>query len=133
MELEAAVAHLRAEIQELDQSSELMDQETEAQGNPCGWTDGQQKGYWEGTDDHSAPPTDMAMEQALQSMQDTQRHALLLRAQAGAMRRQQHGLQHPMQWLQNQLRRLQDIERWASGAHQAGWRDIFLRDPSILP
>ncbi|XP_036296301.1 HAUS augmin-like complex subunit 5 isoform X2 [Pipistrellus kuhlii] len=85
LELEAAIAHLRAEIQELDQSLELMDQETEAQ--------------------------DMAMEQVLQSMQDTQRHALLLRAQAGAMKRQQHGLQHPIQWLQNQLRRLQDIER----------------------
>ncbi|XP_036130537.1 HAUS augmin-like complex subunit 5 isoform X1 [Molossus molossus] len=87
LELEAAVAHLRAEIQELDQSLELMDQETEAQ--------------------------DIAMEQALQSMQDTQRHALLLRAQAGAMRRQQRGLQHPLQWVQNQLRRLQDIERKA--------------------
>lgn len=91
------------------------------------------EGYWEGTDDHAAPPTDMAMEQVLQSIQGTQQHALLLRAQAGAMRRQHRGLQHPMQWLQNQLGRLQDIERWASGAHQAGWRDIFLRDPSILP
>ncbi|XP_016076391.1 PREDICTED: HAUS augmin-like complex subunit 5 isoform X1 [Miniopterus natalensis] len=87
LELEAAVAHLRAEIQELDQSLELMDQETEAQ--------------------------DMAMEQALQSIQDTQRHALLLQAQAGAMRRQQRGLQRPMQWLQNQLRHQQDIERKA--------------------
>lgn len=58
----------------------------------------------------------MAMEQTLQSIQDTQRRALLLRAQAGAMRRQQQGLQDPMQRLQNQLRRLQDIERWASGA-----------------
>ncbi|XP_054445003.1 HAUS augmin-like complex subunit 5 isoform X2 [Pteronotus mesoamericanus] len=86
-ELEAAVARLRAEIQELDQTLELMDEETEAQ--------------------------DMAMEQALQSMRDTQRRALLLRAQAGAMRRQQRGLQHPMQWLQNQLRQLQDIERKA--------------------
>lgn len=57
------------------------------------------------------PPTDMALEQALQGMQDTQRRALLFRAQAGAMRRQQRRLQHPMQWLQNQLRRLQDIER----------------------
>ncbi|KAF6077667.1 HAUS augmin like complex subunit 5 [Phyllostomus discolor] len=87
LELEAAVARLRTEIQELDQSLELMDQETEAQ--------------------------DMAMEQALQSMRDTQRCALLLRAQAGAMRRQQRGLQHPMQWLQNQLRHLQDMERKA--------------------
>lgn len=105
------MSQLRAEIQELDQNLEMMDQETEAQGNSCGRTDGQQKGYWEGTDDHSAPPTDMAMEQVLQSVQDTQRHALLLRAQAGAMRRQQRGLQHPIQWLQNQLGRLQDIER----------------------
>ncbi|XP_053523577.1 LOW QUALITY PROTEIN: HAUS augmin-like complex subunit 5 [Artibeus jamaicensis] len=87
LELEAAVARLRTEIQELDQSLELMDQETEAQ--------------------------DMAMEQALQSMQDTQQHVLLLRAQAGAMQRQQCGLQHPMQWLQNQLRHLQDMERKA--------------------
>ncbi|XP_045702706.1 HAUS augmin-like complex subunit 5 isoform X3 [Phyllostomus hastatus] len=87
LELEAAVARLRTEIQELDQSLELMDQETEAQ--------------------------DMVMEQALQSMRDTQRCALLLRAQAGAMRRQQHGLQHPMQWLQNQLRHLQDMEKKA--------------------
>ncbi|GAB5582166.1 HAUS augmin-like complex subunit 5 isoform X2 [Prionailurus iriomotensis] len=88
LELEATVARLRAEIQELDQSLELMEQETEAQ--------------------------DMAMEQALQSIQDTQRRALLLRAQAGAMRRQQRGLQDPMQRLQNQLKRLQDIERKAT-------------------
>ncbi|XP_059760715.1 HAUS augmin-like complex subunit 5 isoform X2 [Balaenoptera ricei] len=87
LKLEAAVAHLRAEILELDQSLELLERETEAQ--------------------------DMAMEQALQSMQDTQRRALLLRAQAGAMRRQQRGLQGPMQQLQNQLRHLQDIERKA--------------------
>lgn len=124
MELEAAVAHLRAEIQELDQSLELMDQETEAQGDSWGWTDGQQNRYWGATDDHPVPPTEIAMEQVLQSMQDTQRHALLLRAQAGAMRRQQRGLQRPLQWLQNQLRLLQDIERWASGARgqpSAGW------------
>lgn len=59
------------------------------------------------------PLTDMAMEQALQSVQDTQRRALLLRAQAGAMQRQQGGLQGPMQQLQNQLKHLQDIERKA--------------------
>ncbi|XP_007471058.1 PREDICTED: HAUS augmin-like complex subunit 5 [Lipotes vexillifer] len=87
LKLEAAVAHLRAEILELDQSLELMERETEAQ--------------------------DMATEQALQSMQDTQRRALLLRAQAGAMQRQQRGLQGPMQQLQNQLKHLQDIERKA--------------------
>ncbi|XP_068384627.1 HAUS augmin-like complex subunit 5 isoform X4 [Eschrichtius robustus] len=87
LKLEAAVAHLRAEILELDQSLELLERETEAQ--------------------------DMAMEQALQSMQDTQRRALLLRAQAGAMRRQRRGLQGPMQQLQNQLKHLQDIERKA--------------------
>uniref|UniRef100_F6QH49 HAUS augmin like complex subunit 5 n=1 Tax=Equus caballus TaxID=9796 RepID=F6QH49_HORSE len=87
LELETAVARLRAEILELDQSLELMERETEAQ--------------------------DMAVEQALQSIQDTQRRALLLRAQAGAMRRQQRGLQDPTQRLQNQLRRLQDIERKA--------------------
>ncbi|XP_026934685.1 HAUS augmin-like complex subunit 5 isoform X3 [Sagmatias obliquidens] len=85
LKLEAAVAHLRAEILELDQSLELLERETEAQ--------------------------DMAMEQALQSVQDTQRRALLLRAQAGAMQRQQGGLQGPMQQLQNQLKHLQDIER----------------------
>nr|XP_033700787.1 HAUS augmin-like complex subunit 5 isoform X3 [Tursiops truncatus] len=85
LKLEAAVAHLRAEILELDQSLELLERETEAQ--------------------------DMAMEQALQSVQDTQRRALLLRAQAGAMQRQQRGLQGPMQQLQNQLKHLQDIER----------------------
>ncbi|XP_039105682.1 HAUS augmin-like complex subunit 5 isoform X2 [Hyaena hyaena] len=56
---------------------------------------------------------DMAMAQALQSIQDTQRRALLLRAQAGAMRRQQRGLQDPMQRLQNQLKHLQDVERKA--------------------
>uniref|UniRef100_A0A8C9DD07 HAUS augmin like complex subunit 5 n=1 Tax=Prolemur simus TaxID=1328070 RepID=A0A8C9DD07_PROSS len=87
LELEATVARLRAEIQELDQSLELVERETEAQ--------------------------DMAMEQALQSMQDTQRRALLLRAQAGAMRKQQHRLRDPTQQLQNQLRHLQDIERKA--------------------
>ncbi|PNJ11171.1 HAUS augmin-like complex subunit 5 [Pongo pygmaeus] len=87
LELEAAVTRLRAEIQELDQSLELMERDTEAQ--------------------------DMAMEQALQHTQDTQRRALLLRAQAGAMRRQQHRLRDPMQRLQNQLRHLQDMERKA--------------------
>ncbi|XP_055224987.1 HAUS augmin-like complex subunit 5 isoform X3 [Gorilla gorilla gorilla] len=85
LELEAAVTRLRAEIQELDQSLELMERDTEAQ--------------------------DTAMEQARQHTQDTQRRALLLRAQAGAMRRQQHRLRDPMQRLQNQLRRLQDMER----------------------
>lgn len=78
------------------------------------------------------PSTDMAMEQALQNMQDTQRRALLLRAQAGVMRRQQRGLQNPMQWLQNQLRRLQDTERWVSGAQEPAFttlsRHISLRD-----
>ncbi|XP_024206825.2 HAUS augmin-like complex subunit 5 isoform X2 [Pan troglodytes] len=87
LELEAAVTRLRAEIQELDQSLELMERDTEAQ--------------------------DMAMEQARQHTQDTQRRALLLRAQAGAMQRQQHRLRDPMQRLQNQLRRLQDMERKA--------------------
>ncbi|XP_033621617.1 HAUS augmin-like complex subunit 5 [Fukomys damarensis] len=87
LELEATVSRLRAEIQELDQSLELMEQENETQ--------------------------DMATEQALQSMRDTQHRALLLRAQAGAVRRQQHGLRDPMQWLQNQLKHLQDIERKA--------------------
>nr|XP_011763468.1 HAUS augmin-like complex subunit 5 [Macaca nemestrina] len=87
LELEATVTRLRAEIQELDQSLELMERDTEAQ--------------------------DTAMEQALQHTQDTQRRALLLRAQAGAMRRQQHRLRDPMQRLQNQLRRLQDMERKA--------------------
>nr|XP_034800510.1 HAUS augmin-like complex subunit 5 isoform X2 [Pan paniscus] len=87
LELEAAVTRLRAEIQELDQSLELMERDTEAQ--------------------------DTAMEQARQHTQDTQRRALLLRAQAGAMQRQQHRLRDPMQRLQNQLRRLQDMERKA--------------------
>ncbi|XP_057568298.1 HAUS augmin-like complex subunit 5 isoform X3 [Hippopotamus amphibius kiboko] len=114
LELEATVARLRAEILELDQNLELMERETEAQGDPWGWTDGQQNGVRESTDGHPVSLTDMAMEQALQSMQDTQRRALLLRAQAGAMRRQQRGLQDPMQRLQNQLKRLQDIERKAN-------------------
>ncbi|XP_012881681.1 PREDICTED: HAUS augmin-like complex subunit 5 [Dipodomys ordii] len=87
LELEATAARLRAEIQELDQSLELMDQETETQN--------------------------IAEEQALQSMRDTQRQALLLQAQAGAVRKQQHGLRGPMQRLHNQLKRLQDMERKA--------------------
>ncbi|XP_031241971.1 HAUS augmin-like complex subunit 5 isoform X2 [Mastomys coucha] len=87
LELEATVARLRAENQELDQSLELMDQETEAQ--------------------------DIAMTQILQSLKDTQHRALLLQAQAGAVRRQQHGLKDPMQHLQNQLKRLQDMQRKA--------------------
>ncbi|XP_004595193.2 HAUS augmin-like complex subunit 5 [Ochotona princeps] len=86
-ELEATVAHLRTEIQELEQSLELIEQENETH--------------------------DTAMEQALQNVRDTQRCALLLRAKAGAMRRQQRGLQDPMQRLQNQLSHLQDIERKA--------------------
>ncbi|KAG8524363.1 HAUS augmin-like complex subunit 5 [Galemys pyrenaicus] len=85
LELEAAIAHLRAEIQELDQSLELMDQETEAQ--------------------------DMAMGQAFHRLQETQHRALLLQAHAGAVRRQQRRLQGPAQRLHNQLRRLQDIEK----------------------
>ncbi|KAM4825188.1 HAUS augmin-like complex subunit 5 [Thomomys bottae] len=87
LELEATVARLRAEIQELDQNLELMDRETETQ--------------------------DMATEQALQNIHDTQRRALLLQAQAGAMRKQQQGLQGPTQRLHNQLKRLQDMERKA--------------------
>ncbi|XP_008069183.1 HAUS augmin-like complex subunit 5 [Carlito syrichta] len=87
LELEATVTRLRAEIQELDQSLELMERETEAQ--------------------------DVAMEQALQSMRDTQRRALLLQGQARAMRRQHRELQGSTQWLQNQLRHLQEIERKA--------------------
>ncbi|XP_055450644.1 HAUS augmin-like complex subunit 5 isoform X2 [Psammomys obesus] len=87
MELGATAARLRTEIQELDQSLEKMDRETEAQ--------------------------DVAMAQTLQSLKDTQHRALLLQAQAKAVRRQQHGLQDPMQRLQNQLRRLQDMQRKA--------------------
>lgn len=87
LELEATVARLRAENQELDQSLELMDQESETQ--------------------------DVAMTQTLQSLKDTQHRALLLQAQAGAVRRQQRGLQDPMQRLQNQLKRLQDMQRKA--------------------
>lgn len=78
----------------------------------------------------------MALEQALQNIQDTQRRALLLQAQAGAMRRQQRGLQDPMQRLQNQLRRLQDIERWASGAQGPAFtrrgRQTFSIETSLL-
>ncbi|XP_021095226.1 HAUS augmin-like complex subunit 5 isoform X4 [Heterocephalus glaber] len=87
LELETTVSRLRAEIQELDQSLELMEQENETQ--------------------------DVATEQSLQSIRDTQYRALLLRAQAGAVRRQHHGLRDPMKWLQNQLKHLQDIERKA--------------------
>ncbi|XP_048647219.1 HAUS augmin-like complex subunit 5 [Marmota marmota marmota] len=78
LELEAAVARLRTEIQELDQSLELIEQEAEAQ--------------------------DLAVEQMLQSTRDTQYRALLLRAQTGNLRRQKHGLRVPTQQLQNQLR-----------------------------
>lgn len=53
------------------------------------------------------------MEQVLQSTRDTQHRALLLQAQTGALRRQQHGLRVPLQQLQNRLSRLQDIERKA--------------------
>ncbi|XP_021067935.1 HAUS augmin-like complex subunit 5 [Mus pahari] len=87
LELEATAARLRAENQELDRSLELMDQESEAQ--------------------------DVAMTQTLQSLKDTQHRALLLQAQAGAVRRQHRGLQDPMQRLQNQLKRLQDMKRKA--------------------
>lgn len=87
LELEATVARLRAEVQGLDQSLELVDQETETQ--------------------------DTAMAQTLQSLKDTQHRTLLLQAQARAVRRQQRGLQDPMQRLQNQLRRLQDMQRKA--------------------
>lgn len=43
-ELEAAIARLRAEIQELDQNLEMMAQETETQGDPRDWAGGQQSG-----------------------------------------------------------------------------------------
>lgn len=87
LELETTVSRLKAEIQELDQSLELMERENETQ--------------------------DMATEQALQSIRDTQHRALLLRAQAGAVRRQKVGLRDLTQWLQNQLKCLQDVERKA--------------------
>ncbi|KAL0610208.1 HAUS augmin-like complex subunit 5 [Plecturocebus cupreus] len=114
LELEAAVTRLRAEIQELNQSLELTERDTEAQGNPEGRKMGSSR-MWgrEGADGYPVPPTDTAMEQALQHTQDAQRRAVLLRSQAGATRRQQHRLRDPMQRLQNQLRRLQDMERKA--------------------
>ncbi|KAM6225030.1 HAUS augmin-like complex subunit 5 [Rhynchocyon petersi] len=87
LELEATVARLRAEIQELDQSLEQMEQDTETQ--------------------------DTVLEQALQRIRTNQRRGLLLRAQARAMEKQQQGLQGSRRRLQNQLRRLQDIERKA--------------------
>ncbi|CAH7364598.1 Haus5 [Phodopus roborovskii] len=87
LELEATVARLRAESQGLDQSLELMDQETEAQ--------------------------DVTMAHTLQSLKETQHRTCLLQAKARAVQRQQHGLQDPMQRLQNQLRRLQDMQRKA--------------------
>ncbi|XP_028643510.1 HAUS augmin-like complex subunit 5 isoform X2 [Grammomys surdaster] len=87
LELEATVARLQAENQELDQILKLMDQETEAQ--------------------------DIAMTQTLQSCKDTQYRTLLLQAQAGAVRRQQRGLHDSMQRLQNQLKCLQDMQRKA--------------------
>lgn len=87
LELEATVARLRAEIQGLDQNLEQMDRETEAQ--------------------------DMAMARELQNMKETQHRALLLKAQARAVQRQQRGLQDPMQKLQNQTRHLQDMQRKA--------------------
>ena len=99
------MARLRAENQELDQSLELMDQESEAQ--------------------------DVAMTQTLQNLKDTQHRALLLQAQAGAVRRQQRGLQDPMQRLQNQLKHLQDMQRWGSASPRR--LDILLRNPCVLP
>ncbi|XP_049642654.1 HAUS augmin-like complex subunit 5 [Suncus etruscus] len=83
-ELEATIARLRAEIQELDQNLEMMAQETETQ--------------------------DVALEQVLQKTQDTKLRALLLRAQAGAMQKRQQVLQEPTQELQNQLKHLQDMQ-----------------------
>ena len=79
----------------------------------------------------SARPTDMAMAQELQSMKETQHRALLLKAQARAVQRQQRGLQDPMQKLQNQTRHLQDMQRWGSAS--PGRLDITLRDPGTLP
>lgn len=78
-----------------------------------------------------ARPTDMAMAQELQSMKETQHRALLLKAQARAVQRQQRGLQDPMQRLQNQTRHLQDMQRWGSAS--PGRLDIILRDPCALP
>ncbi|XP_006867475.1 PREDICTED: HAUS augmin-like complex subunit 5 [Chrysochloris asiatica] len=110
LELEATIARLRAEIQELDRSLEQLEQDTEAQ--------------------------DTAMEQAVQSMQSNQRRALLLRAHAGAIQRQQRGLQASTQRLQNQLRRLQDTERKAKvdvtfeplASSTLGLEPVVLRD-----
>lgn len=79
----------------------------------------------------SVPPIDIAMTQILQSLKDTQHRALLLQAQAGAVRRQQHGLKDPMQHLQNQLKRLQDMQRWGSAS--LGRLDILLTNPCVLP
>lgn len=52
LELEATVARLRAEIQELDQSLELVEQETEAQGDLWGWEDEQWSGCRGTADGH---------------------------------------------------------------------------------
>lgn len=64
-------------------------------------------------------------------MKETQHRALLLKAQARAVQRQQHGLQDPMQRLQNQTRHLQDMQRWGSAS--PGRLGIILRDPGALP
>lgn len=70
------------------------------------------------------------MAQTLQSLKDTQHRALLFQAQARAVRRQQHGLQDPMQRLQNQLKRLQDMQRWGSAPSESS--DILCREPPML-
>lgn len=67
------------------------------------------------TNSQSIPPTDVASEQVLQKTQDTKLRALLLRARAGAMQKQQQVLQEPTQELQNRLKHLQDMQGWVSG------------------
>lgn len=85
--------------------------ETEAQGDPWGWRDGQQDRVRESADGH---PLFLSQtwpwRRNLQSMQNAQRRALLLRTQAGAMRRQRVGSRSPLTATAESIKRLQDIE-----------------------
>ncbi|XP_028921071.1 HAUS augmin-like complex subunit 5 [Ornithorhynchus anatinus] len=88
LELQQAVARVRAELSDLDLSLELAEREAEAQ---------------EG-----------AVEETLGRVQDAQRRALLFQARAAGAARQRRSLRDRVQRLEGQLVRLRDVSRKAS-------------------
>lgn len=135
--MEAAVARSWAEILELDQSLELMEQETEAQGRPMGL---ERWAAWIGEEKAlMATPVPLLQTWPWSGTHRVRKIPSACSPPPGSSwghAKTAAWAQERMQRLQNQLKRLQDIERWASGVrehpHQAG-RMPILRDPVLCP